>query len=43
MLVRLLRNSGTPQEGIYQCVVENDTAVLHTMHVGLYNSGEGIV
>ena len=42
VLVRLLRDSGTPQEGIYQCVVENDTAVLHTMHVGLYNSGEGI-
>ena len=43
VLVRLLRNSGTPQEGIYQCVVENDTVVLHTMHVALYNSGEGIV
>ena len=43
LIVRLLRTSGTPQQGIYQCVVRNDTAVLYTMHVGLYNSGEGIV
>ena len=42
VLVRLLRDSGTPQEGIYQCVVENDTATLQTVHIGLYNSGEGI-
>ena len=41
--MRLLRTSGTPQQGIYQCVVRNDTAVLYTVHVGLYNSGEGIV
>ena len=41
LIVRLLRTSGTPQQGI-QCVVQNDTAVLHTVHVGLYNSGEGI-
>ena len=43
LIVRLLRTSGTPQQGIYQCVVRNATAVLYTMHVGLYNSGEGIV
>ena len=43
LIVRLLRTSGTPQQGIYQCVVQNYTAVLHTVHVGLYNSGEGIV
>ena len=41
LIVRLLRTSGTPQQGIYQCVVQNDTAVLYTVHVGLYNSGEG--
>ena len=43
LTVRLLRTSGTPQQGIYRCVVQNDTAVLYTVHVGLYNSGEGIV
>ena len=43
LIVRLLRTSGTPQQGIYQCVVQNDTAVLYTVHVGLYNSGGGIV
>ena len=42
LIVRLLRTSRTPQQGIYQCVVQNDTAVLYTVHVGLYNSGEGI-
>ena len=42
LIVRLLRTSGTPQQGIYQCVVQNDTAVLYKVHVGLYNSGEGI-
>ena len=40
-LVRLLRTSGTPQEGIYQCVVENNTAILQRVYVGLYNSGRG--
>ena len=42
VLVRLLRNNGTPQEGMYQCVVENDTSVLHKVNFGLYNSGEGM-
>ena len=41
LIVRLLRTSGTPQQGIYQCVVQNDTAVPYAVHVGLYNSGEG--
>ena len=41
VLVRLLRNSGTPQEGMYQCVVEDDTSLLHRVNVGLYNSGGG--
>ena len=41
VLVRLLRNNGTPQEGMYQCVVENDTSVLHRVNIGLYNIGEG--
>ena len=43
LIVRLLRTSGTPQQGIYQYVVQNDTAVLYTVHVGLYNSGEGVL
>ena len=42
LIVRLLRTSGTPQQGIYQCVVQDDTAVLYTEHVGLYNSGKGV-
>ena len=41
-LVRLLRKSGTPQQGIYHCVVENATAIIHTVNIGLYNSAEGI-
>ena len=42
LIVRLLRTSGTPQQGIYQCVVQDDNAVLYTEHVGLYNSGKGV-
>ena len=38
LIVRLLRTSGTPQQGIYQCVVQNSTVI---PHVGLYNSGNG--
>ena len=41
-LVRLLRTSDTPQEGIYQCVVENNTALLQRVYVGLYNNTKGI-
>ena len=41
MAVRLLRNTATdpPSEGIYHCVVEDDTMTEHTLYVGLYNSG----
>ena len=44
MMVRLLRNTATdpPSEGIYHCLVEDDTLTEQTVYVGLYNSGEGI-
>ena len=44
MMVRLLKNTATdpPSEGIYHCLVENDTLTEHTVYVGLYNSGGGI-
>ena len=40
MVVRLLRNTATdpPSEGIYHCVVEDDTMTEHTLYVELYNS-----
>ena len=43
MMVRLLRNTTTdpPSEGIYHCLVEDDTLTEQTVHVGLYNSGGG--
>ena len=41
MMVRLHRNTGTPSEGIYYCVVEDDTFTDQTVYVGLYNSGGG--
>ena len=43
MMVRLLRNTsaGTPSEGIYHCLVEDNTLTEQTVHVGLYNSGGG--
>ena len=43
MVVRLLRNTATdpPSEGIYHCVVEDDTMTEHTLYVGLYNIGSG--
>ena len=43
MVVRLHRNTatGTPSEGIYYCVVEDDTFTDQTVYVGLYNSGGG--
>ena len=45
MMVRLHRNTatGTPSEGMYYCVVEDDTFTDQTVYVGLYNSGRGIV
>ena len=43
MVVRLMRNTATdpPSEGIYHCVVEDDTMTEHTLYVGLYNSENG--
>ena len=40
MVVRLLRNTATdpPSEGIYHCVVEDDTMTNHTLYIELYNS-----
>ena len=45
MIVRLLRNTATdpPSEGIYQCLVEDDTFTFQIVHVGLYNNREGTV
>ena len=44
MMVRLLRSTATdpPSEGIYHCLVEDDTLTEQTVYVGLYNSGGGI-
>ena len=43
MIVRLLRNTATdpPSEGIYHCLVEDDTLTMQTVYVGLYNGGGG--
>ena len=44
MMVRLLlRKTATdpPSEGIYHCLVEDDTLTEQTVYVGLYNSGGG--
>ena len=45
MVVRLLRNTATdpPAEGIYDCVIEDDTFTPQTVYVGLFSSGGGIV
>ena len=39
MIVRLLRNTATdpPSEGIYHCLVGDDTNTIRTLNVGLYN------
>ena len=44
MMVRLHRNTatGTPSEGIYYCVIADDTFINQTVYVGLYNRG-GII
>ena len=45
MLVRLYRNTartGPPVEGIYYCVIEDDTDTLQRVFVGL-NDGRGNV
>ena len=41
MIVRLRRNDGTPDEGIYYCEVEDADDIPQTVYVGLYNSGGG--
>ena len=40
-LMRLIRDTGAPTEGIYSCTVQYDTMTLQTVYVGLYNSGGG--
>ena len=44
MMVRLLRNTATdpPSEGIYQCLVEDDTNTIQVVNVGLYYRNGGI-
>ena len=44
MIVRLLRNTdtGPPSEGIYHCLVEDDTFTQRRINVGLYISGDGM-
>ena len=44
MMVRLHRNTatGTPHEGIYYCLVEDNAFTEQTVYVGLYNNG-GII
>ena len=44
MMVRLLRNIATypPPEGIYHCLVEDDTLTKQTVYVGLYSTEGGI-
>ena len=37
MVVRLLRNTGIPVEGIYSCVIPDKTGTMQTIFVGLYN------
>ena len=43
MVVRLRRRTASdpPSEGIYYCVVKNNTFTAPTVYVGLYNSGGG--
>ena len=43
MVVRLKRTTGTAQEGIYWCLVEDAASTLQTVYVGLYNTGGGNV
>ena len=42
MVVRLKRTeSGTPEDGIYQCLIKDGASQFTTVNVGLYNSGGG--
>ena len=40
-VVRLLRNTGTPPEGIYQCSIIDADENVRNIYVGLYNDGQG--
>ena len=44
MILRLIRNAATglPPEGIYTCVIKDDTFAEHTVYVGIYNRQEGM-
>ena len=44
MIVRLLRNTATdpPSEGIYQCLIEDDTDTEKIVYVGLYTNRGGV-
>ena len=41
-MLRLFRVTGTPTEGIYNCIIEDATYTEQTIFVGIYNSGQGI-
>ena len=41
MIVRLRRNSDTPEQGIYHCEVEDADLITQSLYVGLYNSDGG--
>ena len=43
MVVRLKRINGTQAEGIYWCSIQDAASTIHTVFVGLYNSGKGII
>ena len=41
MVVRLKTNSGSPDEGMYVCRIQNSSNNLQSIFVGLYNVGKG--
>ena len=41
VVVRLIRTSGDPPEGIYQCSIMDGEDVNQIVHAGLYNVGQG--
>ena len=45
MVVRLRRNTATDpaDEGIYQCLINDAESTSHSLYVGLYTSGRGII
>ena len=42
MVMRLRRTTGDPPEGLYTCLMEGASANIHTVYIGLYNSGRGM-